>query len=90
MEWTKISFNIKDLLYLLSLGGMLMIQYFNLKTDIEKLALYKTTDDKIVNSRLTILEAATSQNSRDINKIDKTIYRINAVLPKNIILEDEN
>jgi hypothetical protein len=89
MDWTNIKFNVKDLIYFLGLGGMLMVQYFNLKSDIEKLSLFKLTDDKIINSRIQILEASSTQAARDISRIDKNLYRMNAILPKQINLEEE-
>jgi hypothetical protein len=89
MDWTNIKFNVKDLIYFLGLGGMLMVQYFNLKNDIEKLSLFKLTDDKIINSRIQILEASSTQAARDISRIDKNLYRMNAILPKQINLEEE-
>ena len=56
-------------------------RYDELASLIKENAIYKTSDDKIVNSRIERLEASTENNNNKTNEIEKNIIRLMAIIP---------
>lgn len=89
MMFSNLKYTTKDVIQLMGIGAMFITQYYSLKGDIKELAVYKTADDKIVNSRLDKLEIDMSKLTNRMNETDRNIYKLSAILPKEIRLKEE-
>lgn len=76
----KLKFTIKDLIQILGIGAMFYAQYWNIKSDIKELVLYRKEDEKFINARFTRLESDVQRHSNMI--LNLQLGNRNAILPE--------
>lgn len=80
MKPSGLKFEVKDVVQIVTIAIMFITQYYNLKSDIKELVLYRKEDEKFINARLTRIEADVQRHSNMI--LNLQLGNKNAILPE--------
>lgn len=83
----KLKFTIKDLVQILGIGAMFYAQYWNIKSDIKELVLYRKEDEKFINARFTRLESDVQRQGNMI--LNLQLGTRSAILPESPRIKSE-
>lgn len=80
MKPSGLKFEVKDVVQIVTIAIMFITQYYNLKSDIKELVLYRKEDEKFINARLTRIEQDVQRHSNMI--LNLQLGNKNAILPE--------
>lgn len=80
MKPSSLKFEVKDVIQIVTIAIMFITQYYNLKSDIKELVLYRKEDEKFINARLTRIEQDVQRHSNMIFNLQ--LGNKNAILPE--------
>lgn len=80
MKPSGLKFEVKDVIQIVTIAIMFITQYYNLKSDIKELVLYRKEDEKFINARLTRIESDVQRHSNMI--LNLQLGNKNAILPE--------
>jgi hypothetical protein len=80
MKPSGLKFEIKDVIQIVTIAIMFITQYYNLKSDIKELVLYRKEDEKFINARLTRIEQDVQRHSNMI--LNLQLGNRSAILPE--------
>lgn len=80
MKPSGLKFEIKDVIQIVTIAIMFITQYYNLKSDIKELVLYRKEDEKFINARLTRIESDVQRHSNMI--LNLQLGNRSAILPE--------
>lgn len=80
MKPSGLKFEVKDVVQIVTIAIMFITQYYNLKSDIKELVLYRKEDEKFINARLTRIEQDVQRHSNMI--LNLQLGNRSAILPE--------
>jgi hypothetical protein len=80
MKPSGLKFEVKDVVQIVTIAIMFITQYYNLKSDIKELVLYRKEDEKFINARLTRIESDVQRHSNMI--LNLQLGNRSAILPE--------
>lgn len=80
MKPSGLKFEVKDVIQIVTIAIMFITQYYNLKSDIKELVLYRKEDEKFINARLTRIESDVQRHSNMI--LNLQLGNRSAILPE--------